>query len=116
MNSPTSALDQTATDQAAPDQAAIDQAAPVQAQPDDQASVDVDEDWRDDLDALVHDEFHRRAALPESDPERDRIRNAVICAGLPLARRTAQRFRSRGEPLDDLVQVATVGLIKSVDR
>lgn len=80
------------------------------------AEPDADEDWRDDLDTLVHEDFRHRARLPEGDPERDRIRNAIICAGLPLARRTAQRFRSRGEPLDDLVQVATVGLIKSVDR
>ncbi|HKT02509.1 MAG TPA: SigB/SigF/SigG family RNA polymerase sigma factor [Rugosimonospora sp.] len=77
---------------------------------------DGDEDWRDDLDALVNGEFRRRVSLRADDPERARIRNAIICAGLPLARRTAQRFRSRGEPLDDLVQVATVGLIKSVDR
>jgi RNA polymerase sigma-B factor len=76
----------------------------------------VPDGWHDDLDALVHDAFWRRAELPDGEPERDRIRNDIICAGLPLARRTAQRFRSRGEPLDDLVQVATVGLIKSVDR
>lgn len=35
---------------------------------------------------------------------------------LPLVEHLARRFRNRGEPLDDLVQVATIGLIKSVDR
>src|SRR3954470_20006884 len=35
---------------------------------------------------------------------------------LPLARRMARRSRPWGEPLDDLVQVATLGLIKAIDR
>jgi RNA polymerase sigma-B factor len=35
---------------------------------------------------------------------------------VPLVEYLARRFRNRGEPLDDLVQVATIGLIKSVDR
>jgi len=48
------------------------------------------------------------------DPSRQRAE--VICAGLPLARKLAGTFRRSGEPLDDLVQVATIGLIKSVDR
>ena len=33
-----------------------------------------------------------------------------------LVEHLARRFRNRGEPYDDLVQVATIGLIKSVDR
>ena len=35
---------------------------------------------------------------------------------LPLAAFLARRFRDRGESLDDLTQVATIGLIKAVDR
>jgi RNA polymerase sigma-B factor len=35
---------------------------------------------------------------------------------LPLARQLASRYRHAGEPLEDLVQVACVGLIKAVDR
>jgi len=35
---------------------------------------------------------------------------------LPLVRHLARRYRDRGESLDDLVQVGTVGLINSVDR
>ena len=33
-----------------------------------------------------------------------------------LARRVASRYRRPGEPLDDLVQIATIGLIKAIDR
>lgn len=33
-----------------------------------------------------------------------------------MAEHIAGRFASRGEPLEDLVQVATVGLINAVDR
>ena len=35
---------------------------------------------------------------------------------LPLARRMARRYRRSDEPLDDLIQVATLGLIKAIDR
>ncbi|MET7420923.1 RNA polymerase sigma factor SigF [Dactylosporangium sp. NPDC005555] len=46
---------------------------------------------------------------------RDRVRGRLIELHLPLAEYLARRFRNRGEPLDDLHQVANVGLIKSVD-
>ncbi|MEV0560365.1 RNA polymerase sigma factor SigF [Dactylosporangium sp. NPDC050588] len=53
--------------------------------------------------------------LPAGSADHDRIRARVIELHLPLAEYLARRFRNRGEPLDDLTQVANVGLIKSVD-
>jgi RNA polymerase sigma-B factor len=43
-------------------------------------------------------------------------RERVIKEQLPLAEFLARKFSGRGEPVDDLVQVASVGLIKAVDR
>jgi len=69
-----------------------------------------------------HDRAHARelfaqlAALEDSDPKRQRVRDELVEMHLALVEYLARRFRNRGEPLDDLVQVATIGLIKSVDR
>src|SRR4051795_5687205 len=43
-------------------------------------------------------------------------RTEVIEAHLPLVRSIARRYAGRGEPLEDLVQIGTIGLIKAVDR
>jgi RNA polymerase sigma-B factor len=56
------------------------------------------------------------AALPAGHPSRARVRDRAIEAWLPLARHLANRYAGRGEPVDDLIQVATMGLIKAVDR
>jgi RNA polymerase sigma-B factor len=49
--------------------------------------------------------------------ERDAsLRDELVAAHLGLAEYLARRFANRGEPLDDLVQVASLGLIKAVDR
>jgi RNA polymerase sigma-B factor len=60
--------------------------------------------------------FERLAELDERDPERLRLRGELVELHLPLVEYLARRFRNRGEWLDDLTQVATIGLIKSIDR
>jgi RNA polymerase sigma-B factor len=60
--------------------------------------------------------FVTMVSLPEGSPERQAIRDQLVETHLPLVEYLARRFRNRGELHDDLVQVATIGLIKSVDR
>jgi RNA polymerase sigma-B factor len=45
-----------------------------------------------------------------------RAREQLIHRYLPLARYAANHYARRSEPFDDLVQVASVGLIKAIDR
>ncbi|WP_236655498.1 RNA polymerase sigma factor SigF [Streptacidiphilus carbonis] len=60
--------------------------------------------------------FVQLSALEKDSPERVELRNQLVRMHIPLVEHLARRFRNRGEPLDDLTQVATIGLIKSVDR
>jgi len=55
-------------------------------------------------------------SLPVGHPDRLGARNELVALHMPLVRFLAQRYRNRGEMLDDVVQVGSVGLIKSVDR
>jgi RNA polymerase sigma-B factor len=43
-------------------------------------------------------------------------RDELVALHLPLVEHAARRFRNRGEPFEDLVQVGTIGLIKAIDR
>ncbi len=65
--------------------------------------------------ARVQDLLRQRAHLPDGHPDRAALRARSIEAGLPLARRLATAYRGRGEPLDDLYQVAALALVKAVD-
>ncbi|MGW5328578.1 RNA polymerase sigma factor SigF [Streptomyces sp. NPDC004014] len=59
--------------------------------------------------------FARLAELEEG-PERDAVRDELVTAWLPMAHRIAGRFRDRGEAVEDLRQVAALGLVKAIDR
>lgn len=60
--------------------------------------------------------FVERAELPADHPRRTVLRDELVTGHLQVARNIARRFAHRGEPQDDLEQVATLGLIQAVDR
>jgi RNA polymerase sigma-B factor len=67
------------------------------------------------FDSKERDEL--RTKFGEYAKTRDRtLRDELITAHMGLAEYLARRFTNRGEPLDDLVQVASLGLLKAVDR
>ncbi|GAA2252041.1 RNA polymerase sigma factor [Streptomyces ruber] len=60
--------------------------------------------------------FDRLATLEEGTHEYQYVRNTLIEMNLSLVRYAASRFRGRGDSLEDIVQVGTIGLIKAIDR
>jgi RNA polymerase sigma-B factor len=66
--------------------------------------------------AFVTDMFRHLQKLDETSAEYRRQREQIFEQCLPLADHIARRFRNRGEPLDDLVQAARVGLVNAVNR
>lgn len=63
-------------------------------------------------------EVRKEEAGPDESvhQELERLRGELVVVHLNLVRFLAVRFANRGEPLDDLVQVGTVGLLKAIDR
>jgi RNA polymerase sigma-B factor len=59
--------------------------------------------------------FRRLARMPEGS-DKKRLRQEIATDWLPMAHRLAARYRNRGESLDDLQQVAALGLVKAVSR
>jgi RNA polymerase sigma-B factor len=80
---------------------------------DEDVAVEV-EDGRSDLHQRTADLFARM--LEGDEHARETARNDLVELHLPLAEYLARRFGNRGEPHEDLVQVATIGLIKAIDR
>ncbi|MGW0990027.1 SigB/SigF/SigG family RNA polymerase sigma factor [Streptomyces sp. NPDC002486] len=97
----------SAQPQGAPVQAASPEAAPAAAQRSSRGA---------DTRALTQVLFAQLKELQPGTPEHDRVRGALIEANLPLVRYAAARFRSRNEPMEDVVQVGTIGLINAIDR
>jgi len=71
--------------------------------------------WPGSRDFTVHGLVSAMATLPSDAPERAELRAQAIEDTIPFATRLARRFRDRGEPLEDLTQVAMVGLVNAVD-
>ncbi len=78
-----------------------------------------------DRDAAIADDrnharalFERLEALRETGAPavRERLRDELVVAHLNLVRFLAHKFSNRGEPLEDLIQVGTLGLINAIDR
>lgn len=56
------------------------------------------------------------AQMVGADPQtRMRIREELVAAHLPLVRSLALKYQGRGEPLDDLVQAGSIGLLRAID-
>jgi RNA polymerase sigma-B factor len=60
--------------------------------------------------------FVEFAAMPAGHPDRAALRNKLVTGYLPVVQHIARRFAGRGEPVDDLEQAGTVGLLNAVDR
>ena len=60
--------------------------------------------------------FVEFAGLPAGHPDRVALRNKLVTGYLPVVQHIARRFAGRGEPVDDLEQAGTVGLLNAVDR
>jgi RNA polymerase sigma-B factor len=60
--------------------------------------------------------FARLVDLEEGTHEYQYVRNTLIELNMALVKFAAGRFRSRSEPMEDMVQVGTIGLIKAIDR
>jgi RNA polymerase sigma-B factor len=66
---------------------------------------------REELRAL-----HRRYRETTDPAERERIREQLVNAYHDFVYFLARKFQNRGEPLDDIVQVGYLGLIKAIER
>jgi RNA polymerase sigma-B factor len=69
---------------------------------------------RENLDRAASD--YAIAWMNSGAEGRDSLRNDLVRRLIPFADRLAYRYRARVEPLDDIRQVARLGLIKAVDR
>ncbi|MFB7861083.1 RNA polymerase sigma factor SigF [Streptomyces sp. NPDC056069] len=56
------------------------------------------------------------AAREEGTEGHQYVRNTLIEMNMSLVRYAANRFRARGDEMEDIIQVGTIGLIKAIDR
>ena len=58
----------------------------------------------------------RMHGLEPGTAEHAELRRCLVQLNMPLVRNAARRYRSRSEPMEDILQVGTIGLIKAIDR
>ncbi|MEU7169254.1 RNA polymerase sigma factor SigF [Streptomyces morookaense] len=69
-----------------------------------------------DARALSKTLFARLESLEEGTHDYAYVRNTLVELNLALVKFAASRFRTRSEPMEDIIQVGTIGLIKAIDR
>ncbi|MFG2618852.1 SigB/SigF/SigG family RNA polymerase sigma factor [Streptomyces sp. NPDC048507] len=60
--------------------------------------------------------FRRLTELEEGTAAYSYVRNTLVELNVSLVKFAARRFRGRSEPMEDIVQVGTIGLIKAINR
>ena len=76
----------------------------------DVSAHEVASDARRDAKALEHERFRQYKATGDLS-----IRDAIVSDAQGIAIGLARRFRDRGAELDDLIQVAQIGLLKAIE-
>jgi RNA polymerase sigma-B factor len=106
-----------------PDPADQDTADPDNADRDDNAdqeNADPGPDPEDDLGVEPYRPLvpllARLSCTAPDAPGRRALREELATGFLPVVRHIARRYRGRGEPVDDLEQVGTIGLLNAIDR
>jgi RNA polymerase sigma-B factor len=69
-----------------------------------------------DARALSVSLFLRLSALQEGTLEYAYVRNTLVELNLSLVKFAASRFANRKQPMEDILQVGTIGLIKAINR
>ena len=87
----------------------------VEVEDDEYRHADVSDRWPGSRNITVHALLAGAQSLPDDAPERADLRRQAIEDNIGFAQRLARRFRDRGEPVDDLIQVAMVGLVNAVN-
>ena len=64
----------------------------------------------------THQLFAELSTLAPGSPQHQQVRDELVEIHLPLVRYLAHRFAGRGEPVDDLLQTGSIGLLQSIDR
>jgi RNA polymerase sigma-B factor len=76
----------------------------------------LDDEARAKARAMFRELVAARAVGHAQQPGPQRLRSDLIQLHLPLVRFCARRYANRGEPMDDLIQAGSIGLVKAVDR